>query len=118
MAEPMKLMKIILWGCDDLMSKAIELFLATRSEWEVFRFSENDDVDFQLREIAILNPHVFIVSQEDNKNQTRLLLQIMQCHPDLKIIMVNPENNSIEVFNKHKVWVKEVSDLLSVIESR
>ena len=44
-------------------------------------------------------------------------MQLLQDHPGIKVITINLENNSMEVYSKRKVWVKETADLISVMDS-
>ncbi len=66
--------------------------------------------------MAQVKPDVVIICQEDCAGDMPLSMQLLQGRPGLKVITVSLENNSVEVYNKQKVWVNEVADLLSVVE--
>ncbi len=107
---------VILWGREDLLGRGVEFFLNTRSEWEVIRVSDKQGVDFLTQEVERVKPDVVILYQGNCAGDVPVPMQLLQARPDLKVITVSLENNSVEVYNKQKVWLKEVADLLSVVE--
>ncbi len=117
--EPMmqKTKTVILWGREDTLGKGVGIFLNARKGWEVIRITEEQDARFLLQEVERVNPNVVIIYQGDYASETGVPAQLVTSHPGLKVITVSLENNSIEVYNKQKILVKDVSDLLSVVES-
>jgi DNA-binding NarL/FixJ family response regulator len=112
-----KSMKVILWGREDVLGSAVELFLNTCKEWEVIRISETQNSEDLIQQVEKVAPHVVILYQGDCASQTDLPMLLIQDHPGLKVIMVSLENNSMEMYHKQKIYVKEVSDLLTFVES-
>jgi hypothetical protein len=45
-----------------------------------------------------------------------VLPQEAQDSPALKVVMINPANNRIEVFSRQVFWIENMTDLLSVID--
>jgi hypothetical protein len=43
-------------------------------------------------------------------------MQLIKDIPSLRVITVNLENNSMEVFSKQKILVKDVTDLMTIFE--
>ncbi len=107
---------VILWGREDLLGRGVEFFLSTRSEWEVIRISDKRGIDFLTEEVERAKPDVVIIYQGNCIGDMPVPMQLLQGRPQLRVITVSLENNSVEVYSKHKVWLKEVSDLLSVVE--
>ncbi len=107
---------VILWGREDLLGRGVEFFLNTRSEWEVIRVSDKQGVDFLTQEVERVKPDVVIIYQGNCAGDVPVPMQLLQARPGLKVITVSLENNSVEVYSKQKVWLKEVSDLLTVVE--
>lgn len=107
---------VILWGREDMLGRGVEIFLNARKEWEVIRISDKRSIEFLFQEVSRVNPDVVILYEGDYAKDALVPLQLMQSSPELMVITVSLENNSMEVFNKKKVWVKEVSDLLSVVD--
>lgn len=107
---------VILWGREDLLGRAVELLLTNRKKWEVIRISDNNRLDTLFQEVERVDPNVVIIYQGDCASDTQIPAQLLQGRPGLKVITVSLENNSMEVYNKQKVLIKDVSDLLSVLE--
>jgi DNA-binding NarL/FixJ family response regulator len=112
-----KSMKVILWGREDVLGHAVELFLNTCKEWEVIRISDKRSSEDLIQQVEKANPNVVILYQGDCASQTDLPMRLMQDHPGLKVIMVSLENNSMEMYHRQKIYIKEVSDLLAFVES-
>ena len=107
---------VILWGREDLLIMGFESYISERLNWEVIRISDNQSIDFLTQRVDEVNPDVVIIYQGDCASTSYLPAQLIQDHPGLKVITSSLENNLIEVYSKQKVMMKEVSDLLSVIE--
>jgi hypothetical protein len=108
---------LILVGSDDLLGRAVELFVSNCGKWAVNKIAHAQQATKLIDEIAQLHPDVVIICQSDLKEESSLPYQLMKKNPYLKVITVNYHDNSIEVYKKHKVWVKEISDLLDVVAS-
>lgn len=108
---------VVLYGREDLLGRGVEFFLASRKDWEVIRITDKHDPDFIIREMNKANPDVIIIYQGDCAIQSRLPAQLIWDHPGLKVITVSLESNLVEVYNKQKVLLREVGDLLSIVES-
>ena len=115
-ANIMKSKTVILYGRDDVLGHSVELFLSSRKDWKVIKISDKHTLAHLLRKIDKVNPDVVILHQGSNASNTRLPAHLMKDHVGLKVIMVSLENNSMEVYNKQRVWVKNADDLLSIIE--
>ena len=95
----MKSKMVLVWGQDDLLSWAVNFFLTTRKDWDVVSLSSERGIDFLIQEVETLNPDVVIVYQTKCVNSARLLMQLLYTRPELT-----------------KVYVQEVSDLISVVD--
>jgi hypothetical protein len=116
--KPMTITKtVILWGREDSLGEGAEIFLTSRKEWEVIHITDQYDADFLCKEVKLLNPDVVIIHQGDCADSTDVPARLMKDCPNLKVITVSLENNSVEVYNKQSVLVKEVSDLLSIVDT-
>jgi hypothetical protein len=108
---------VILWGREDSLGEGAELFLASRKGWEVIHITDQYDADFLCEEVSRLNPDVVIIHQGACAGATDVPARLLKDRPSLKVITVSLENNSVEVNNKQKVLVKEVSDLISIVDT-
>jgi len=106
----------MLWAHEDLLGKAVQQLLTTAKDWKIIRIYDEDDGDLLFRELERIKPDVFIIRRGQAGNIMNTLRKLMLGHCEMKIISISLENNSVEVYNKHTIGIKEVSDLLSIIE--
>lgn len=107
---------VILWGREDVLGKSVEFFLNKCQGWEVIRVTDQQSIEDLYQEVIKTSPEAIILNQGDSACDTRLPLRLMQSFPGLKVITVSLEDNLMEIYSKQKVCVKNVSDLLSVVE--
>jgi hypothetical protein len=110
--------KAILWGRDDLLTKAVEIFLTAEETWEVIRIPREHGAAHLVDRAKRIGPDVVIVYAEDCLEDANLPLRLIQNQPNLRVVTVSLEDNQMQVYSKHSILVREVSDLLSVIEDR
>ncbi|MBK7454920.1 MAG: hypothetical protein IPJ46_14750 [Anaerolineales bacterium] len=65
-----------------------------------------------------MRPDVVVVYQTKCVNSARMLMQLFYTRPELTMITVDPQENTMEVYNKKQILVKRVSDLISVVEGQ
>jgi len=106
----------ILWGPEDMLSSAVEVLLSQQSGWQVTRLSDQHSIQTFIKIVEMLKPDVVIIHQGDCAAVSDLPMKILQINPGSKVITLSLENNSMEVYHKQKVCVKEVSDLLLMVE--
>jgi len=110
--------KLILFcGGEDILSSSIEFILSTRDDWKVISISNLEGCEALRKAMETLHPDIVIIHQEFHLAPKRLMLQLLQDHPAIKVIMVSLENNMIEVYSKQNILAKETSDLITVIEN-
>ena len=112
----MKSKTIVLWGREDLLSSSVELFLTDQKGWKVVNISDEENFDVLIQAVEKVNPDVVIILQGDRACHSNAPMILLQDHPGLKVITLNPKNNVMEVFSKQNILVKSASDLISVIE--
>lgn len=110
----------ILWGRDDVLSRAIELILSTNKDWEVVTIRDTQSFDELERAVEDLSAKVVIINQGDNKSCSEdlksLPLHLIQKGAGVKVIAMNLDTNTAEVFNKQQVYIKEICDLLNTVD--
>jgi DNA-binding NarL/FixJ family response regulator len=109
--------RVLIWGTEDLLSSSVQSFLRSTKEWTVVNLCDGEDTEALLLAVEKTQPGIVIINLGGRQYPTDLPLQLLQNHPTLKVITVSLENNSMEVFNKQHIVVKEASDLISVIEN-
>lgn len=117
----------ILWGRDDLLAKAMELFLKAGEKWEVIRIPADQGICSLVEQVQRIKPGVVILYQGKCVNDSDPLMKLIEEQPELRVISDQPElrvitvsleNNLMQVYSKHSIVVREASDLLSIIEDR
>lgn len=111
---------IVLWGQNDLLTKAMEMFLtADESEaWNVIKLPANPCITTLVEQVQKIKPDLVILYQPKPGHDSEALGKLIQDQPDLRMITVSLENNVMQVYSKRTITVRQVSDLLSVIEDR
>jgi len=105
----------IFWGREDLLEKAIESILAATDDWRVIKILNDRDAGDLDKEVARIHPEIVFVNLGGCSDDSSLAIHLMEHFPELKVITFSTENNRIEVYDRQVIWIKEASDLLSVI---
>ena len=113
----MKSKSIVLWGREDLLSSSVELFLTNEKCWNVVSISNQESLDELIRTVDKLTPDVVIIQQGDLYSNLNLPAKLLQDHPGLRVIVINPHDNLMEVYSKQNFMATSASDLLSVVEA-
>lgn len=116
-SPPVRTKKAVLWGREDLLGQAVGLFLEAERIWDVIRVSSDGGVDHLVQEVKRVNPDVVILCQERIAEDSSLPVRLIQEQLCLKVISVGLESNLMQVYSKHSVIVRGISDLLSIVES-
>ena len=107
----------ILWGRDDLLGTAIESLLHSACGWQVIKLLGNQDAGLLAREVEKVQPKIVFINRGDSTEDYPPPLHLILDFPELKIIVINPENNLVEVYKRQDIHLKDVSELLSIIEN-
>ncbi|HSG43422.1 MAG TPA: hypothetical protein VLA72_09740 [Anaerolineales bacterium] len=109
--------KIILWGRDDLLFQAIDLFLNTSQSWDVTRLSSDSGEEKLIEETRRINPEVVFLCREKVDEDASLPLRLIDEQICLRVIAIGLESNLMQVYSKHNVMLQGASELLSIVES-
>jgi hypothetical protein len=111
---------VLLWGQNDLLTKAMEMFLTENEseQWNIIKLPANQCITALVEQVQKIKPDLVILYQAKPFDDSDELGKLIQQQPDLRMIIVSLENNVMQVYSKHSITVRHVSDLLSVIENR
>ena len=109
--------KIILWGSEDLLSQAVDLFLQTSQSLNVIRLSSEIGVEKLMRETQRINPDVVVLCRDKADDDSSLPLRLINEQACLRVITVGLESNLMQVYSKHNVILQGASELLSIVDS-
>jgi DNA-binding NarL/FixJ family response regulator len=110
---------VILWGQNDLLTKAMEMVLTAgeADAWEVIKLPGEQCITALVEQVRKAKPDLVILYQA-MPDDADPLTKLMREQPDLRMISVSLENNVMQVYSKRSITLRQVSDLLSVIEDR
>ncbi len=114
--KTVKAKKVIVWGRPDVLSWAVKFFLSAHQDWQVTSLSNKSGTDGLICEVENMHPDAVIIYQRISARSAHLPAQLLSNYPNLSVITVNPDDNSMEVYNKKQIYIQEVSDLISVVE--
>ena len=107
---------VLVLGKENLLGSVVELLLDTVKSWKIIRLTETDGKEINIADIKKLNPGIVILCQNEQPINIELLMQLLDECSGLKVITVGLESNSIQVYNKQRVWIKEPADFLSIVD--
>ena len=108
---------IVLRGQDDLLSSSVAQFLSTQKDWNVISILKEESPKVLIKAVRQIKPDVVIIHQDDLASNLNLPAELLNVHPEIKVIAVNPNSNLIEVYSKKNIMAKAASDLISIIEA-
>ena len=119
---------VLLWGQDDVLTESMELFLTAgqADAWKVIRPPASQSLASLAEQLRKIKPDLVILYQGRAADECDPLARLIQEHPalraivdqpELRVITVNLHSNVMQVYSKHSITVRQVSDLLSVIEN-
>ena len=117
-AESTSARKAILWGQDNLLSQAVEMFLEESMVWNVIRISSDEGNEKLFQETREIDPDVVILCINRFDESSSLPLQLINQQTNLKVITLGLESNLMQVYSRQNVILQGVSDLLSIVKSR
>lgn len=107
---------ILLWGCNDALAAEVSSFLSAQRRWKVVRITGHGDADSLSQAVRRLNPDIVILL-DPCTDTTRELTLLLKEQPNIRVVSMIPESLTVDVFNKQKVWVGQLSDLISILDS-
>jgi hypothetical protein len=117
----------VLWGQDDLLAEAIKILFKQEPGWQLIWIPPCSGLSSLVEEVQKAWPELVIICHGSGRDgadpllkliQEQPILSVIAGQPELKVITVSLTDNAIQVYSKHTVTVRSVSDLLSAIEDR
>jgi len=106
----------IVIGKENLLGYVVEQLLDSVKNWKTIRMTEDVDKKVSVTDIKNLNPEIVILCQKDQSIEIELLMRLLDECPGLKVVTVEMESNSIQVYSKQRVWIKNSAEFLSIVE--
>jgi|SRR6185436_12551775 hypothetical protein len=110
--------KALLWGPASFLVDSVEFFLKARGSWTVVKISSDCGVDYLVQQVQTVKPKVVVLCQEKDVSDAALLMQLAQIQTCTKVIAVSMESNLVQVYSKNNFMMRDVSDLLDVVDTK
>lgn len=108
---------VVLLGRENILGSVVESLLDSLKMWKVVRILEDHNRNTLIQDVKALKPGVVIVYKSESIIDIHLLIELLDESPGLKIITVSPESNSMQIYNKQRVWIRNSEDFLSMVEA-
>lgn len=108
---------ILLWSREDLLSSSVELLLTAQKGWKVVNIPNDESLDALTKAVDKFHPDVVIIHQGDCGGDLNPPTALLRNHSGVKVIILSPKDNLIEIYSKQNVIVQSASDLISVVEA-
>ena len=108
---------VIVWGQNNLLGWTVDYFLSARKDLRIINLSNERSMDALLHIVEDAHPDAVILYQRDCAKSAYLPMQMLENYPGLIVITVNPDNNSMEVYNKKHIHIEEISDFISGVNN-
>ena len=93
----------------------MEIFLRSHCNYEVRRVLDECHFETLIHEIERENVDVVIINPGEQLLGPQLPLQLIEMYPGIKVIALDLKDSSVDVYNRQKVFMKHVSDLLDLV---
>jgi hypothetical protein len=117
-STPVHTQKAILWGPESLLVQSVEHFLQAGKAWEVVKLTNDCGVDYLIQQVKTVKPTIVILCQEKDASDVAVLAQLAQVETCSKVVTVSMESNLMQVYSRQHVIMRDVSDLLSVVNNK
>ncbi|HLE15846.1 MAG TPA: hypothetical protein VI776_13945 [Anaerolineales bacterium] len=97
-----------------LLGEGVESLLSQAEDFEVFR-TPFGDREALIRAIRRLHPDTVVMTKVDGLSEPIQVFQVIDDYPDLRVVIVNPYDNSVSIYQKRQVTINRVSDFSALI---
>jgi len=97
-----------------LLGAGVLNLLSREGDLSVTKAQLEDQVGL-LREVERHHPDILILDETLRSKQLSDLARIFQIYPDLRILVINPKENVVHVYEKLEIRVDRSADLLAAI---
>ncbi len=108
---------IVVWGGEDILSLSMEMFLSSKTDWQVTRISNTEKPEAVIQAVEALQPDTVLIHEGDQTFPRELISQLLQEHTSIKVIMICLDTNEMDVYSKQKILARDPFDLIGAIES-
>ncbi|GAB4482384.1 MAG: hypothetical protein OHK0031_04960 [Anaerolineales bacterium] len=112
---------VAVWGKEALLDYVMEFLLQALPGRRIVRLPANEKTETLLTLAEAADPEALILCEthrpENGISADSFPAQFIRRHEHIKVLVLNPGDNRVEVIDKHMILVQQSSDLLSLIEN-
>ncbi len=99
-----------------LFSQGVETLLRQREGFQIV--GHENDADKAIEVLKQLSPDIVVLdTSAPSPDSCQVILSILNASPEIKIIGMNLENNTISIYSGEQRIVHQVQDLMQAIEN-
>jgi hypothetical protein len=106
--------KVLVLEADQVFGGAVVNLIANQDKLAVSSLRIKPHTDL-LKELRKRSPDVVVVDDSIFPAISSSLFPLLQQFPDLKIVVVCTENNTMEVYTKHQLMISRSKDFLDIL---
>ncbi len=115
--ESTRKQQILLAPADSVMMAGVSLLLASQPGFGIHSVAPADGAAL-VREIRRYQADAIIVDKEALLSEAGGLYSLLAAFPGLRVVVLNPEQNTLQVYDRAQVAVEAVGDLLAVLQRK
>lgn len=108
--------RILVVHGENLLIAGVESLLTHESDLKVMGVG-NSNKSYFLQEVDQFHPHVVVIDESSLLADLTFLHYLLKTCPDLRIIVVDEEDNLIHIYEKRVISVAQSTDLINVIRA-
>ena len=111
--------RILVVRTGSVFEEGVELLLTRDAKLEVRGVHYDDETNF-LRRVSTIFPDVVVISETGPLDYTRVfdLLASIQNHTPITVVVVRPNSNTVDVYEKRRAVTERGEDLLALVRAR
>ncbi len=101
---------------NDLINEAILSVLAQKEALNIVQIEDFNALEKLLASVNPAKSDIVIIQQIGMGEAECAALELLQNYGNIKLIVISPENNVIDIYSKQEVMASQATDLVDLIE--
>jgi hypothetical protein len=106
--------RVIVYGEGLMMGTVVESLASRHHAIDVFGI-QADDPDELFRAISLHKPNALVLSRDMPNEDQKRLASVLTDYPEIQLILFNPDDNWLRVYQRRDVLIKDPVELLHMI---
>ena len=110
--------RVLMVKCGSLLDEGVESLLLQEADLQVTGITYSDEIAF-LQDVSHARPGAILLNEAGPLDSVRIfeLLKDLPALATLRVIIIRPDDNTIDVYEKRRIIVARSGDLLALIRS-